>query len=244
MKKVFISMLFVLGMATGYESEKTTDSIVSDTIHHTKSGREDGFIIRSQISFPILIENLGRSYGFAEIQGVFAYRLSSYLTLGLGSGAIGWYDAFSEYHDAFLCSAPLYLNVRAFLSNRLWSPYIEISGGFYMNLNQQTIDLTSDYNHSPGTQYYYYYQHTSLKGSMWDLAFGVQYKNIDCSLTLKKVPISLIYDYKYRQFDDIDHTYKDYSDSHAHVEKHFCVSLNISYNFILGHKQNKSNKLD
>lgn len=226
--KRFFPLFFLLVLTT---SSFAQDEPQKEDTNFTpvKSGRDDGFLIRPQLSFSTLSENYSNSF-MAEAQCTFAYQLGPRMSIGCGTGFLGSSVVVWGKPDHILFSIPIFLDVRYYILDRLWSPYLELRGGFNLKLNESYYDLKSEFQNCT---YYDVFQY--FKGSMMDFSVGVQYKNIDCGLSLKNVTMVHYEDYYYTDHYEIDGVGYDniYDSDRYYRDPIWFFAINFAYNFPL-----------
>lgn len=227
MKKCLLVFLVIFTTICCFAQE--TDTLTSAETHHEKSGRTDGFVIRPQISFSTLGMENSNDF-FSELDVTVAYRLSGRLTIGVKTGVSDWNNIEEFDEKATILSLPLCLNIRHYIFDRVWSPYMELSGGYCFKLNDPTIDLLPYYQIDPNYIYDYYTVYYFSRGAIWDFSLGLQYKNIDCSLSIKNVPFYRLSRQKCN-FLGNDMGPQEYYSSRD--DKRFWIMINLSYNFLL-----------
>ena len=226
-KTQLILICFVLGAITCFAQKPQS---------HTKSNRDDGFVIRPQVSIALMPILSNPNIILPQFQCTFAIQYSSFMSLGAGIGVDYYYhDSYytqGENHNQKFVSLPFYLTSRFYYPDRKWSPFFEAMVGFHVKSFESKVNLTDEYNYFLlHGSYSDYYEYLSAVGGKWGVVLGVQYKNIDFSVSTCSYLIKCRTEYTFSDYDNLGNRQSVFR-SEIRCFNDFSVSLNIAYNFL------------
>lgn len=204
MKHLILFVLFLVFshccLAQEDRQYPNTDSIVLfdendplDTIciPPQKSGRDDGFFLRPQINLSAndIYGWMGILTWSLQIHCTLTYQLSAFMSVGIGTGLDAYYHQWNEFlitkTQPLAVSLPIYLNARYYVLDRKWSPYIELTSGFSISISDAYMDYIHYEQDEQGNYLYTNeYRNAYYSGGKVDVALGIQYKNVDCSVSI------------------------------------------------------------
>lgn len=181
-----------------------TSTTATTTVVHSKSGREKGFVFRPEIGLGAEINDF--SHFVINVNGIASYQFNPYFAVGLGLGfdhhihpfCFNFADIYNidddlishdegavgeKYVRQGISRFPIFLNMRTYFVDRLWSPFLDFKVGYVLPMYKYS------YEHSNTTEYGFGYiggtTTTKMESSivfsgLWlSGAMGVQFKRID-----------------------------------------------------------------
>ena len=250
MKKIFLLIILAalcteLSVAqTNYNNQPVDQNgvILKKKKIHEKSDRQSGF--QQKLEVGVGIDYKDWQTATLDASYIYGYQAGHMFFFGVGGG-LQFQPIFFDYYLAdkyklnrpFTVSMPLFLEIKTYILNRKVSPFIDIRGGYNINLLKSKMTYKNEFTYGGtndlSSRTDYYTKNWSYNGKFAAGGVGVSYKKWEAGIyympwTYGKYEYSTLINYYY---DNGDKKTESFNSKYKNKKYPINLQLKVSYRF-------------